>query len=314
MEGFEAHQVIRSVASGQHGLVSRRQLLDLGVGEGLIAHAARSGRLLRVFPGVYVLGRRADSYRSIWLAAVMAAGPDAALAGESAAAAWGFAKPSSLIFVARPRGRRQHVPGSGPHRRFSTSVSTSRLLPTEANRIGPLEVCSVPAVLVQLAGTSNKYKLRRAFIEASRKGLLSKTNLAHCRSIGRDFRGMANLVELIDLWHPESAKAKSYMEGDFFLLCAKHKIPRPSVNAWVDGKEVDCLWPDERVIVELDSRTFHDDQFAFDRDRVRQNAAVVAGYFVLRFTYRRIVDEPETVMAELKAVLAARSRENDVRP
>ena len=66
---------------------------------------------------------------------------------------------------------------------------------------------------------------------------------------------------------------------------------------------VDFLWRDRRLIVETDGRATHGTPLAFERDRARDGTLVLAGYRVVRFTYRQIVYEPEKVARTVLALL-----------
>ena len=64
------------------------------------------------------------------------------------------------------------------------------------------------------------------------------------------------------------------------------------MNAWVHGGERDLAWPDQRVVVEIDTYTHHGSQIAFHRDRARDAELTAAGYRVVRFTGRQLEDSP----------------------
>ena len=64
---------------------------------------------------------------------------------------------------------------------------------------------------------------------------------------------------------------------------------------------------DERVIVELDGFAFHKSRAQFETDRRRDAKLQVAGYRVLRVTQQRLQNEPEAVLAELRALLERRA-------
>src|SRR3954471_3094282 len=82
---------IAALAARQHGVVSRAQLAALGLGAGAIKHRLALGRLHPLYRGVYAVGHRSLRPEAWWLAAVLAAGPDAGLSHRSAAALWGCA-------------------------------------------------------------------------------------------------------------------------------------------------------------------------------------------------------------------------------
>ncbi len=98
---------------------------------------------------------------------------------------------------------------------------------------------------------------------------------------------------------------RSDLEAMLLALCDAHALPRPLVNHVVEGTEVDFLWPEHRLIVEADGRATHLTRAAFERDRSRDAKLTLAGYRVIRFTYRQIRHEPATVAATLRALLAA---------
>jgi len=73
--GPRADEAIAAIAAKQHGVLSRTQLLDLGVGQDAIKHRIALGRLHRMHRGVYAVGHRALRREAWWMAAVLAAGP-----------------------------------------------------------------------------------------------------------------------------------------------------------------------------------------------------------------------------------------------
>src|SRR5258708_1957313 len=84
-----AHALDRAVAAlaaRQHGVVSRRQLLDMGTGRRAIDLRIERGWLHRVHRGVYAVGHPQITREGHWLAAVLACGSDAVLSHRSAAA------------------------------------------------------------------------------------------------------------------------------------------------------------------------------------------------------------------------------------
>ena len=97
---------IADLAERQHGVVARRQLLELGLGRDAIRGRVASGRLHRMHPGVYAVGHQVVSQKGRWMAAVLACGAGAALSHRSAAALWGIATFRGAIEVTSPRSTR----------------------------------------------------------------------------------------------------------------------------------------------------------------------------------------------------------------
>ena len=77
------------------------------------------------------------------------------------------------------------------------------------------------------------------------------------------------------------------------------------MNVPVEGYEVDAFWPAARLVVELDGWGFHKTRGAFERDRARDAALLVAGYRVVRATYRQLRDEPAGLAATVRNLLNA---------
>jgi predicted transcriptional regulator of viral defense system len=76
---------IRRLAADQHGIVSRAQLLNAGVGPDTVDRWIKAGRLIRVHRGVYAVGHVPPSPHARAMAAVLACGKGATLSHRSAA-------------------------------------------------------------------------------------------------------------------------------------------------------------------------------------------------------------------------------------
>jgi very-short-patch-repair endonuclease len=61
----------------QHGVVTTSQLAEVGLETSAISKRARRGRLHRIHRGVYSVGHEGLSEEALWMAAVLACGPDA---------------------------------------------------------------------------------------------------------------------------------------------------------------------------------------------------------------------------------------------
>lgn len=70
---------------------------------------------------------------------------------------------------------------------------------------------------------------------------------------------------------------------------------------------VDVLFRRERLVIEVDGRHFHG-AARFDDDRWRQNKLVIAGWRVLRFTWRMLEERPTEVIEMVEEALASQAR------
>ncbi|MGN6190480.1 MAG: endonuclease domain-containing protein [Conexibacter sp.] len=66
---------------------------------------------------------------------------------------------------------------------------------------------------------------------------------------------------------------------------------------------VDALWPEQRVIVELDGWAHHKERAAAAWDREKTNRLQLAGYEVLRFMHGDLVRQPDAVVQTIRAAL-----------
>jgi very-short-patch-repair endonuclease len=101
----------------------------------------------------------------------------------------------------------------------------------------------------------------------------------------------------------EPDHTRSELESRFLALCCRHRIPQPLVNAPAGAFTVDFLWPDRRLIAELDGYRSHGGRAAFEADRTRDVELRLRGYEVVRFTWRQVAMHPRPVVAALRRLL-----------
>lgn len=292
--GERATELIRELAESQHGVVARRQLLEMGLGPGLIQDRVRSGRLMPLHRGVFALGHRRIGLRGEWMAAVLASGPAAVLSHGSAAHLWGVRRSRGAIEVTRSSG------GVGQAR---IRVHQAKLRSGETTIRARIPVTTVERMLVDMAGRLDERQLEYLIVDADRAGLLrwSRLNDLLDQSSGRIGIGrLRGVVEAID---PGAAETRSSLEIDFLALCRKAGLPPPQVNVLVENQLVDFLWPEERVLVETDGFDYHRDRRAFERDHESTLALEAAGYTVRRVTYRMLKRDPGRFLGEVRRSL-----------
>lgn len=288
---------LAALARRQHGVVSRTQLVELGLNPGAIDSRLRSGRLHVVHRGVYAVGHASLNRRGIWFAAVLAHGEGAVLSHLSAAALWGLLDPQPPVDVTSKHGR------TG---RRGIRLHRATVYPEERVTRHRIPVTSVARTLLDIAEVPSERRLRRAYEEADRLGLLRRGALERACNRGVGRRGLAAIGHL--LAEERSGNTRSSLEDSFVALCRAHGLAIPVVNASLLGFEVDALWPEQRLVAELDGFAFHRHRAAFERDRARDAALQATGYRVIRFTHRRLEREPEAIARELRSLLPEKLR------
>jgi Protein of unknown function (DUF559) len=284
---------IAELADLDHGIVDVDGLRSLGATRREIGHRIDTKRLIPLHRGVYALGHRRLTNLGWWLAAVRAIGSGAVLSHTHAAALHQIRPPllGRINVTVVSRGRRQRK-GIRVH-------STLDLPPEHVTVVDRIPVTTVARTLSDLAATLDAPALARA-VEAAESLQLLDVPSVLAVSAGRP--GASRLKPLLEQDPPHT---RSEFEAAFNVLCDRHGIPRPVMNAQFHGYEVDCVWPEHNLVVELDSWRFHRSRAAFERDRERSAELHARGVATLRFTYRQVTTRPSWVASRL----APRSRD-----
>lgn len=233
------------------------------------------------------------------MAAVLTAGPETVLSHRSAAALWGMLPPSSVaIEVTRPTRLRSR-PGLRAHR--------SALRPDEITRVDGIPVSTVSRTLFDLAAIGNRRQVENAFNEAEVRGLTDRLSVPMLLERYPRRRGTRMLRQLTDGDSASRGVTRLELEERFKEVLDRTDLPRPRLNAdvAVSGQffEVDCLWAEQRLIVELDGRAVHGTRRAFEKDREKDRLLQVAGWRVVRVTWRQMHDDGPALVTDLGRML-----------
>jgi very-short-patch-repair endonuclease len=296
---IDPHRLIAALGARQHGVAGLGQLLEAGLSPEQVRHRARTGRLHRLYRGMYAVGHGTLDARGHWMAAVLACGDGAVLSHRSAAALWGIRSTrAERVEVAVPSL-------AGRRRRARLLVRRLSHLPaSEVTRHDRIPVTTPARTLLDLAAILARPELERVVDESERLGLfaLRAVEAVLARSSGRP--GTRSLAEMLAHWR-EPPLTRSELERRFLALCRRHDLPRPLVNQVVGPYEVDFVWPDAGLIVEVDGFQYHGTRTAFETDRARDVELKLMGYEVMRFTHRQITGGQQSVATALQALLAS---------
>ena len=97
---------------------------------------------------------------------------------------------------------------------------------------------------------------------------------------------------------------KSVLERRFLTVLDAHGIPRPRTNQPLGPYEPDAVWPNRRLVVELDSYDIHTTREAFEADRERDRHLQTIGYRVVRITWRQLQSGEHALARQLRTLLA----------
>lgn len=276
----------------QAGVISRAQATGAGLSIRTVQRRVASGAWSEIRPGVYLVGghRLTDEVRvrSAWLWA----GPASLVAGPAAAYWHGLpVRPPPSVDLAVPTGFRRRVPpGIRARRRDVPGADRSALRGIGVTGLG-LTVLDTVAVLPDAA----------TFLDRALQRHLSFAELyaAYCRAAGT--RGMARAGGLLVV---AADRADSGLERRLVRLLRAAGVDGFVRGLVFDGREIDIAFPQARLAVEIDGWAWHSDTARFRADRIKGNDLVAAGWTLLRFTWRDIVECPESTVARVRDALA----------
>jgi Transcriptional regulator, AbiEi antitoxin/Protein of unknown function (DUF559) len=293
-----------ALASRQHGVVTREQLLRLGVRPQGIKHRLARGRLHRVHRGVYAVGRPDLIRDGEWMAAVLACGDGAAISHATAAALWGIRRDQGPIEVSVPRSRTPVRPGIVVHRRrrIGAELTTRRGIP----------VTTPVRTLVELALRLDRDRLEAAISEADKLDLIDPEQLRVALEQTGPGPGVAKLRNTLD--RRTFVLTDSQLERRFLPLATRAGLPPPITRLKLNGFRVDFYWPDLGLVVETDGLRYHRTPAQQARDSRRDQIHTASGLTPLRFTHAEIRFEGSHVEATLRRVAHVLERRRRFQP
>jgi very-short-patch-repair endonuclease len=291
---------IAAIAGAQNGLISWDQMRDVGIEPKSIRYRVATRRLHVIHYKVYALGHDNLTQDGKFMAAILAAGHDAKLSHEAAAALWGIRPFSSRVVDVTTRTWKRKQPGIRFHARDYHY--------SECTEIRGIPVTGPSRTLLDLGQVLDDDALERAFREAERLQLTDVASVADVLERYPRRRGSAAVRRISSMRELYKGVTRSELEERFRQFVRAHDLPDPewNVRLELDGAalEVDCLWREQRVIVELDGYGYHAGLDAFERDRLRDRLLQLAGFCPIRITWRALRDD-KSLPGQLAALLSA---------
>jgi very-short-patch-repair endonuclease len=329
---------IGDLASRQYGVVSRAQLVGLGLTRGAILTRMRHGWLRPVHRGVYAVGHSRLEHRGTWMAAVLAGGgAGRAMATPPTAAVLAGGDPGPTVLAAATRsGRTQDavtvalshrsaaaLHGLGPARRgdiveITTDTPRSSRDRLRVHRTGSLAgsttvrdgiACTTVArTLVDLAAIESTAATERRWSTAASRNLIRSTDIRHELRTRPQHPGVVVIrAAFARDFAVLGQRTRSDLERMALRLCRDFELPPPHANRLVevDGVvyEADLLWPEQRLIVEVDGDRTHGHPAARRVDRRRDATLQLAGWRTIRIGESELESEPQETARRLRAAL-----------
>jgi len=277
---------IAQLGSRRFGIVRYEELRAAGVSRGAIDRRVADGRLLARHPGVFRIAG-AEHPLAEYAAALASVGAGAVLSHASAGHLLGICEPAPgpvHVSVARNAGARR---GVRVHRR--------RALPD----VGTVQGLAVTGPLTTLQDMALEGRsddaVERLISAALAARLITPAQLVE-RSTGRVHRLASELRGF----------TRSKVERMLRQMVRAAEFPVPDFNPRRRGWEIDVLWKDLGVCVEVNSYRYHAGKPVFEKDHTKRAELERRGYTVVSITATMLKRKPYVVVAMIAEALAKR--------
>ena len=269
------------------------------------ARFVASDMLTRVFPAVYRVAGAPITREQLLLAPCLAAGPGSAVSHRTAGTEWtlveGFA---DVIEIVTPRPQWPRLPGVFVHRSTDLKpdhvtmrhgIPITKPLRTLVD-LGAVVPAHVVADALEAGLSARLFHIRAADAALDEFGCKGRTGVGVFRKV-------------IDNRALERGIPDGLLEPRMARLLAKQGLPKATFQFWVTPTiRVDFAYVDLRIVIEVDGFSSRSTPTRMAKDLERQNALVLLGWTVLRFTWRQVVKEPEKVAATILVTLESGNR------
>jgi hypothetical protein len=263
-------------------VITSADLLRLGFSKTEVRGLVKRGALVRLYRGVYVDGRTRTTPWVRLKAALLAAGPTAFLSHRTAAAARGYRSINTReIHVSVVADRTPKIPGLFLHRTIQPARG-------EISTVGGLRASTVPRILVEIAADATLSQLDELITAAERRGALDPRFMATVLERHAGQPGMPQLRAALHE-HVSTPEHNSGLEDEVWAWWATQPdLPPPDeTNVHIGGHEYDGLWHRERLVLEIDSRDYHQARADMEKDRIKDIEIQKLGLRVMRVTALR---------------------------
>ena len=284
--------LIARIAGRQHGVITTAQLRAAGLSRDALDARVAKGSLIRVHRGVYRVGHQAPNTQADYLAAVLACGNQAYLAGEACA---------HNYRVAGGRPTKPEVVAPTAKRHPGVTTRRAKLHPQDTTTYRGIPSLTIPALMVDLAQRLDADALGRISQKADAFFRPTVDAIAAAARRRGPFPGIAMLREL---YVGDAPILLSELERLFHLFLAADSLPMPRTNRREAEGFVDCRFTQHRLTVELDSYRFHRSRPAWEASYQRRRAARARGDEFRAYTWFDVAEDQTHMRGELTELLA----------
>jgi hypothetical protein len=291
-------------ARANGGIITTGEAQALGMDRSTLARKVDAGIFTRVGRGTFALAGAEMAHELDLQAACRRL--NAVVSHQSAGRLHDFdGLPWSIPTVTVPHRLTHEHPGAYVHQ--STDISDDQVV-----EIRGLPVTNPERTIYDLAAVLSERRLDWILDRAMSAGSVDLDRLAELfTSLARRGKpGTARLRRLLETRDKEWIPPDSALENRLLRLIEEAELPMPTRQfhaPWLGptNGRVDFAYPEQRLVIEGDSRRWHLLMKSFDVDRQRDNQAQLAGWRILRFTWDDIIARPEMVADAIRSALRA---------
>lgn len=293
-------QDVAELAGRQHGVISRNQLLALGVSDATTSRLLARG-WVRLHPGVYRAPASTPTFHQRVQAAQLALGAPSVATGATAAHLYGLRPPPETLTLLVDEAERAKPPAAVRLRRTRT------LIPSDIAEVAGLQVATACRMIIDFAAVAPPPQVRALIIDARQRRLVELDQIERRLSSMGPVPGRGVARRLV--WELSPVRCDSVLEDLTRRQLRDAGLPPPDpapVPVHAGGRmiHVDIGWPEAKVGIEVDGFAYHASRRDLDRDHRRANALALAGWIILRVGWDRLERDPAAFTDEVGRLLA----------
>ncbi|MGH8990991.1 MAG: DUF559 domain-containing protein [Acidimicrobiia bacterium] len=296
---------LAEIAAAQQAVFTTSQARHCGLSYKSLRQWERSGRVLLRHPRVWVIAGSPETWDQSLTAAILAAGPSAAVSHRAAARIWEVVE-DETVEITVPRTRSCRLEGVVVHR-------SGDLVPRHIRQSKGYPTTNPARTIVDLGAVLPPGELEDVLDRALTRRLVKVAGVESMLAelAGRGRPGTAAVAKILAERALGKQAADGMLEPRMARLLRKAGLPAAEFQYPIHTPEgrflarVDFAYPELLLAIEVDGWATHGSPRAMGKDFVRQNGLVPYGWRVLRFTWFQVVHEPDDVAAVIGRTLAS---------
>jgi hypothetical protein len=289
-------------AAKQGGYITRAQLIDLGLSTSAVDRRIDSGDFNTIVPSLYQVFA-SDDHTDLIRGAQLAL-PDAVASHQSAALL--------LAFPVLPKIEPTVTVPSHTTHRFP-NVTVRRCADMRASHLATadgIRVTTIARTVFDLAGVlvfEEFERITEALLLAGRMDMRQLERMIEALA-RRGKPGSRTARDFVTLRSGSDSRS-TRLERLGRSVLSSAGLPSPVAQyaiPWRSTRRFDDAYPESKLAIEWDSRSWHSQRDAMRSDRQRDREAALHGWIVVRFTWQDVTERPDEVSTAVRTLLAKR--------